>query len=169
MNVVVNISLTPVNIGPDDSYDLDNTSGLPLSSASQVPNVNIYVVQPHPSLTQVHPCVGDALSTLLVAQSPKVEKGHEASLWSLKLQGGVEYYVIPTTSKKGQRCKLPIFFSSLPPSSSLARGLCSPNFCFRTNSVGKDPTMACHYTHWRMGQNFHNRYHRRPPSTDHFL
>ena len=118
-NVVVNISLTPVNIGPDDSYDLDNTSGLPLSSASQVPNVNIYVVQPHPSLTQVHPCVGDALSTLLVAQSPKVEKGHEASLWSLKLQGGVEYYIIPTTSKKGQRCKfqfssslrLPLIFS----------------------------------------------------------
>mmetsp|Transcript_15027 Transcript_15027/g.15768 ORF Transcript_15027/g.15768 Transcript_15027/m.15768 type:complete len:951 (+) Transcript_15027:19-2871(+) len=102
--VVVNLSLTPVNIGPDDTLDqgLDG-NGLPPSASSHVPNVNIYVVQMHPSLTNSHPCVGDCLSTVLVAQSPKVEKGHEASLWSLKLQGGIDYFVVPTTSKRGQR------------------------------------------------------------------
>lgn len=64
----------------------------------------------HPSLTNSHPCVGDCLSTVLVAQSPKVEKGHEASLWSLKLQGGIDYFVVPTTSKRGQRCKFIILY-----------------------------------------------------------
>jgi hypothetical protein len=104
-NVTVNISLTPVNIGPDESYDLDNTNGLPLSTASHVPSVIIYVVQLHPSLNQPHPCIGDSLSTVLIAQSSKVDRGHEASLWSLKLEGNKEYYIVPATSKKGQRCK----------------------------------------------------------------
>lgn len=73
--------------------------------------MNIYVVQLHPSLTQSHPFVGDNLLSVLVAQSAKVEKGHEASLWSLKLMANTDYFIVPTTSKKGQRCKFVIILT----------------------------------------------------------
>lgn len=90
------MSLTPVNIGADNGDDIS------------LPMVGMHIVTP--TSKNERQFIGDSCVCHVVA-TERVEgvhrtKGQEAAIWGINLNPVNQYFIIPNTARKGQKCKL---------------------------------------------------------------
>lgn len=158
----ITLSLIPVSLGEEAEESGQGGSSLPL--------VQLTVAElPRGAASQEHeaPFIGDSLLCNVVA-TDKAEgvfrqKGLEASIWNLRLAANKHYFVIPSTSRRGQSCEyscccccclcytashIPIlkliFFH-------LFRRICSSSFLFFSHNPGKGSFAVHAVQGWRVG------------------
>lgn len=101
----VTLSLIPVSLGEDaGNGDMDA-----LASSSALPMVQLTVADLPKGTAQDAPFIGDSLLCNVVAtdkgENVFRQKGQEASIWNLRLTENKKYFIIPSTSRRGQTCK----------------------------------------------------------------
>lgn len=106
-NTRVTISLIPVSLGEDTggAGDVDALA----ASASSLPMVQLTVAELPKGTSQDAPFIGDALLCGVVATDRGEhvfrQRGAEASIWNLRLTANKNYFIIPSTARRGQTCK----------------------------------------------------------------
>lgn len=108
----VTISLIPVSLGEEGAGGEDSQAG------ASLPLVQLTVCEPPRGTSPRAPFIGDALLCHVVAtdrgDNAYRQKGQEACIWNLRVTENKSYFVIPSTSRRGQKCGyvLRIFSSS---------------------------------------------------------
>jgi hypothetical protein len=111
--VRVTVSLIPVSLGEEGGGGGEG-GGDALSSSSSLPLVQLTVAELPKGTSQEAPFIGDSLLCSVVATDRGEhvfrQKGQEASIWNLRVAAGKNYFIIPSTARRGQNCELQCCF-----------------------------------------------------------